>query len=124
MLIVTPSGDPMVTADDLASAAREKFGYHADIIEVTGRNADLNVALTLPGEPPFRIRHFAHNAMLSMDGTPEQNASAAAWVRSILPPDLTVYAVDDSGSAHVLLHRGITSEEIADGWVDGLPPAP
>lgn len=121
MIIIQPAGAPLITGAALASAAEREFGEIATAGELTDRNADMQVLVRPPDEPAFTIRHFADDAMLSLDGTPEQNARTAAWLRSVMPAGLDVYAVDGSGSEHAYLPPGITAEQIPGSWVDGLP---
>lgn len=43
------------------------------------------VQVELQDEPPFSIDHFLNNRMVSTDGTPDQAAEVAAWVRQANP---------------------------------------
>ena len=57
--------------------------------------------------------------MISVDGTPEQAAEVAAWVRSLLPnPNLDLWILDNHLSGHTVLFPGITPEQVLDNWVD------
>ena len=70
-------------------------------------------------EPPFSIDHFPNNRMVSTDGTPDQAAEVAAWVRQAnSDPGLVLWFVDDSFSGHTVLYPGITPEQVAANWVD------
>ena len=68
---------------------------------------------------PFSVRHFPNIRMVSTDGTPDQAAEVAAWVRQANPdPDLVLWFVDDSFSGHTVLYPGITPEQVTANWVD------
>ena len=57
--------------------------------------------------------------MVSTEGTPDQAAEVAAWVRQANPDrGLVLWFVDDSFSGHIVLYPGITPEQITANWVD------
>ena len=75
--------------------------------------------MTLPREPDFAIAHFRDNKMLGLEGTAQQNARLAAWIRALLPEQAPrVIAGDHAWQGHVDLAFGITPERVLATWVD------
>ena len=57
--------------------------------------------------------------MVSTDGTLDQAAEVAAWVRRVNPdPGLVLWFTDQSFSGHTVLRPGIAPEQVTANWVD------
>ena len=81
--------------------------------------ADVSVSVAPSGSSSFSVIHYPNNRFISTDAGPEVAAEIAIWVRSLHPdPSLTLWLTAESFSAHVVLHPGITTDEIHTGWVD------
>ncbi|MBO3725862.1 hypothetical protein J5X07_12670 [Actinomyces bowdenii] len=87
--------------------------------EIEGNGSDAALDVHPPTASSFIIDHFHKDHMISVDGTPEQAAEVAAWVRSLLPnPNLDLWILDNHLSGHTVLFPGITPEQVLDNWVD------
>ena len=65
------------------------------------------------------IDHFPHRRLLAIGGNPFNSVEVAVWVREVHPdPEIVLWLIDDAFTAHVVLHPGITVDEIHAGWVD------
>ena len=81
--------------------------------------SDVSVRVDPGEDPPFMIIHFPECRSLVIDGNPFNSAEVAVWVRELYPdPDLVLWFIDGAFTAHVVLHPGITTDEIHAGWVD------
>ena len=123
-IVACPKGAPLMTAEHLIGAAQNTFGS-ALRIEPSRREweTDCYLYVTLPREPDFAIAHFRDNLMLGLQGTAQQNARLAAWVRSLLPERAPrVIAGDREWRGHVDLAYGITPELVLANWVDHSVP--
>lgn len=119
-IVASPKGAPLLTAQQLVGAAQEVFGS-ALRIEPSRKEweTDCYLYVTVPREPDFAIAHFRDNRMLGLEGTAQQNARSAAWVRSLLPEHgPRVIAGDREWAGHVDLTFGITPEQVLANWVD------
>lgn len=129
MIISSTTSVPLISADELVTAAIERFGHSARIVGDTGLpNTDQSIDVVLEGEPGFLISHDRGGDAIRCDGMPEQNAQVAAWIRSLLPADFPrLIAYDGSWGWHVELTHGITAEEFLANeinhddphWADG-----
>ena len=81
--------------------------------------SDVGVRVDPDDDPTFMIYHFPHRRAVTTNGTLSQAAEVAVWVREVHPdPELVLWFIDDTFTAHVVLHPGITVDEIHSGWVD------
>ena len=123
-IIASPKRVPLLPAEELVRAARERFG---DALRVQpspeGWEADCHLYVEPNGVYDFAIVHFADNLSVSFEGTPEQNAELAAWFRGLLPEDFPrVIAFDEGWFGHVDLSPGITADQVLSRWVDHSTP--
>ena len=124
LLVMSPKRVQLLSADELIRAAEERFGSILRVQTVAEGPADCELYITPADDYPFSLAHFAHNRTIALEGTPEQNAELAAWVRSLLPADFPrVIAADQGWLGHVDLTPGITAEEVLSRWVDHSTPA-
>ena len=123
-IVACPKGASLMTAEHLIGGAQNAFGS-ALRIEPSRREweTDCYLYVTLPREPDFAIAHFRDNLMLGLEGTAQQNARLAAWLRSLLPERAPrVIAGDRDWRGHVDLPFGITPERVLATWVDHSVP--
>lgn len=123
-IVACPKGVPLINAQHLIGAAQDAFGS-ALRIEPSRRDweTDCHLYVTLTREPEFAIAHFRDNLMLGLEGTVQQNARSAAWIRSLLPERAPrVIAGDREWQGHVDLPFGITPERVLTNWVDHSVP--
>lgn len=124
-LVLSPTGRPLpLSRDTLLDAAEDRWNGH---VREPQPNPDLKVAATLqvdpPGETGFTIDLAEGYSSLSCDGTPDQNITVAAWVRSLMPEDLDrVIVADQAWTMHAELPHGVTAEEIKANIVDHSVP--
>ena len=121
----------MLSADALAEAAIQRFGADAEVLGDPGLpGTDQSIDVTRAGEPGFLIDRTRHTGGVRCDGTREQNAEVAAWIRSLLPADFPrVIAFDQAWTFQVELTHGIKAEEVLANaishddphWSDGDP---
>jgi hypothetical protein len=119
-IVACPKGAPLMTADHLIGAAQDAFGSSLRV-EPSRREweTDYYLYVTLPREPDFAIAHFRDNLMLGLEGSAQQNARSAAWIRSLLPERAPrVIAGDREWQGHVDLTFGIAPEQVLATWVD------
>jgi hypothetical protein len=100
----------------------EVFDTEPDETDVS----DVSVYLDPPGEPAFQIWHDEDGQTIRTDGTEEQAAEVAVWVRSLLPDDPggRIWMCDQMFNGHVELAPGMTADDVKASWVDHseVPP--
>jgi hypothetical protein len=110
------------------TAVEEYFGTSAKFSHLTDAESPYDVVARIerPGEPSFQVFRFRTDAALATDGTPEQAAEVALWVRSLLQDDPggRIWLVDEGYNGHVQLEPGMTAEAIRANWVDHAEIAP
>lgn len=131
MIIVSLRRAPILTADAFAAAARTRFGERAELVDdVAVPRVAVTVRVSDPGRPGFTIDLPDDCLSVHVDGTPEQDAEVAAWVRSLLPADFPRLIGSDQGWGwHVELVHGVTPERVLSErvshedphWADGDP---
>ena len=108
-----------LTPDSLTAAGRDRWGSQ---MFVTGRTSpEVSVELEVAGPPHrFMICLSARGDSVFTDGTWEQSAVVAAWLRSLIPASFPyrVWLVDESFSGHALLPAGVHADQLADLWVE------
>ncbi len=94
-------------------------------IDDPDRPMDVAVQIERGGEPGYQILRSREGEVIFTDGTPEQAAEAALWIRSLLPDDPggRIWLVDKGYSGHVELVPGMTVDDIKAGWVEHDDPA-
>ena len=120
-MVLVPDPDQMIfDADTFIEEAQAKWpGCHFYVEDPRKHISDAGVRVDPGDDPPFTIAHFPDRRMLSIDGNPFNSAEVAVWVRELYPdPDLVLWLIDNGFAAHVVLHPGITTDEIHAGWVD------
>ena len=120
MVFAVRSEDRMFDADTFVREAQKRWPG----CEVFDANRSKDSQTTLvqvepQDEPSFSIDHFPNNRIVSTDGTPDQVAEVAAWVRRVNPdPGLVLWFTDQSFSGHTVLRPGIAPEQVTANWVD------
>lgn len=124
MIISRVCKAPLLSGAEFAAAVTARFGQHVSVFGNEGEPpVEHGVDVRPPGEPGFAIAWLPRSGIISVDGTREQNAMVAAWVRSQLPADFPrVIAYDDDWSWHVDLVWGITSEQVLANTVSHSDP--
>ncbi len=84
------------------------------------RPMDVAVQIDRAGEPEYQILRSREGEVVFTDGTPEQAAEVALWIRSLLPDDPggRIWMVDQGYSGHVELVPGMTVDDVKAGWVE------
>ena len=120
MIVVMDRAQSLFTAESFVSEVRKRWPVSRIIINDRGApGEDVGAQITPVGRPSFTIDHLPNNRVVTSDGGPFVSAEVAAWVREVHPdPDLALWLVDDMFNGHVVLHPGITTDEIHAGWVD------
>jgi len=123
--IMTVGGDVLLTREAFLDAARRYFGEAATEVEDTAAvHSDVTLHVSPPGGPGFTVDHDVDASSVRTDGTPEQAAAVAAWVRSLLPAEFPrVIASDPGWSWHVELVHGITADRVLSEQVSHADPA-
>ncbi len=111
----------MLSPDNVFHLDRERFRTEATVQfgeQVTVTEKD-TVQVSRSTEPFFQIFYLGDEAV-STDGTSEQAAEVALWVRSLLPEDPggRIWMVDQGYSGHVELIPGMTADDVKAGWVE------
>lgn len=100
--------------------ARASFGPEADIRPQAPDRAPVEVTVQIdrPDESFFQI--FYSPDVIWTDGTADQAAEVALWVRGLLPDDPggRIWMTDEGFSGHVELVPGMTVDDLRSGWVD------
>jgi hypothetical protein len=129
-LILSPDVTSLaLTPDQLATAARERWGTQMFVTGRTGPEVSLELEVTGPPHR-FSICLSARGDSIFTDGSWEQTAQVAAWVRSLIPDGFgyRLWLADESFSGHATLPPGVQADQLADLWVDhakeGYPPLP
>ena len=120
-MVLVPDPDQVIfDADTFVKAAQAKWpGCRVIWKDPSRQIADVSVRVDPGDDPPFMVDHLPHCRLLTTDGLPYQAAEVAVWVRDLYPdPGLVLWFIDDAFTAHVVLHPGITTDEIHAGWVD------
>ncbi|WP_126383051.1 hypothetical protein [Actinomyces howellii] len=120
-MVLVPDPDQVIfDADTFIKEAQVRWpGCHFYVEDPSKYISDAGVEVDPGDDPPFMIYHFPHRRALTMDASPFKAAEVAMWVRELYPdPDLVLWLIDNGFTAHVVLHPGITVDEIHAGWVD------
>jgi hypothetical protein len=121
MIVCSPDDALHVPRELFEKWARTKFGKEAAILAISdeSRPKDVTVQISRPGEASFQVFHSRKGTTISTDGTPEQAAEVALWVRSMLPQDPggRIWLVDEGYNGHAELIPGMTVEELNAAWV-------
>ena len=119
-IVACPKGAPLMTAEHLTGAAKRVFGSALRIEPSRPEwETDCFLYVTLPREPDFAISHFRDNLMIGLEGTAQQNARSAAWIRALLPERAPRVIVGErSWQGHADLPHGVTPEQVLANWVD------
>ena len=109
MVFAVRSEDRMFDADTFVREAQKRWpGCEVFDANRGKSNQTTLVQVESQDEPSFSINHFSDNQMVSTDGTPDQAAEVAAWVRRVNPdPGLVLWFTDQSFSGHTVLRPGI-----------------
>lgn len=113
MVVLSPDNVFHLDRERFKSEALARFGEQIVLTEQDTVQIDRST------EPFFQIFYLGEEA-ISTDGTPEQAAEVALWVRSLLPDDPggRIWMVDQGYSGHVELAPGMTVDDIKTGWVE------
>lgn len=100
------------------AAERLHPGAALELIQSKSPGYDLVIDITPPDEPGYQVRRNKKGTSLATDGTLEQSSRVAAWARALLPEvvEHRVLILQGDGTTRVVLHWGITAEEVLDGW--------
>jgi len=120
MVITVRSEDCIFDADTFVREAQKRWpGCEVFDANRGKSNQTTLVQVESQDEPSFSINHFSDNQMVSTDGTPDQAAEVAAWVRRGDPdPGPALRVTDQSFSGHTVLRPGIAPEQVTANWVD------
>ena len=123
-IVASPKGAPLMTTAHLVGAAQQVFGSALRVEQSRAEwETDCYLYVTLPREPDFAIAPFRDNLMIGLEGTAQQNARSAAWIRSLLPEGAPrLIAGERSWAGHAELPFGVTPEQVLAGWVDHSVP--
>lgn len=120
--ILSPDeGVPLLDRARFEAEARERFPDGVVVpIEDERRTSDVVVRFQRPDTPSFQIFHSRYNDVIWTDAPPEEAAEVALWVASLLPEDPggRIWFCDEHFTGHVELRRGITRDQLREGWVD------
>lgn len=129
-LVLSPDVTSLgLTPEVLTDAAKQRWGTQVFVTGRTGPEVSLELEVTGPPHR-FAICLSARGDSAFTDGSWEQTAEVAAWLRSLLAPSFAyrVWLVDESFSGHATLPAGVRADQLADLWVDhakeGYPPLP
>lgn len=121
MILSPDEGTKVIDRSRFEQAARERWP-EGELVEVRDpqRPADLVMQIPRQGGPLFQVYHSRDNDSVWTDNDPELAAEVALWVASLLPekPGGRIWFCDEGFTGHVELRRGITLEELREGWVD------
>lgn len=121
MVICSPDQALQVEREVFEEQARARFPEGVVLaIDDTARPMDVAVQIERAGEPEFQILRSREGEVIFTDGTPEQAAEVALWIRSLLPDDPggRIWLVDEGYSGHVELVPGMTADDVKAGWVE------
>lgn len=110
-----------VSRDVFEREVKLRFGDDVELIPSPDDFPDDVTALVQrAGEPLFQVFHDRDGESMSTDGTDDQAAEVALWIRSLLPDDPLgrIWMTDEGLNGHVELVPGMTVEDLRSGWVD------
>lgn len=118
-LIFCPSQVPLpIRADTLITAAEARWPGKTKTYPPTCHDKSTSIEIFGEEPAPFFVNLFEGNLLISVDGTPEQNVVAAAWLRSLMPQDAPRMVVGDKGfGVHAELPFGVTPDQIASTMI-------
>lgn len=97
-----------LTADTLLEAAQVRWPDGVRVVDEDPRKIALRLDVIAEG-PGFSITAMHDFSSINLDGTPEQNADVAVWLRALMPADgLRVVAFDSGLTAEIELTPGMT----------------
>ena len=120
-MVLVPDPDQVIfDADNFIKEAQVRWpGCRVFVDDPSKAISDASVRVDSADDPTFMIDHFPECRSLVTDGTLSKVAEVAVWVREVHPdPELVLWLIDGAFTAHVVLHPGITADEIHAGWVD------
>ncbi|VEG29512.1 hypothetical protein [Actinomyces howellii] len=120
MVLVPDPNQVIFDADTFVKEAQVRWpGCRVFVDDPSKAISDASVRVDSADDPTFMVIHFPDCRALTTDGLPYQAAEVAVWVREVHPdPGLVLWLIDNGFAAHVVLHPGITTDEIHAGWVD------
>ena len=123
LIVMAPSGAPLLDGEALIGAARERFGERTRVQpSPSDWDTDFHIYVTLDGET-LTISHYPDGTSMGVESGDAEVADAVAWLRSLLPPDFPrVIACDGGWNGHVELAPGITADQVMANWVDHSVP--
>lgn len=100
--------------------ARASFGPEADIRPQAPDRAPVEVTVQIERRDESFFQIFYSPEVIWTDGTADQAAEVALWVRGLLPDDPggRIWMTDEGFSGHVELVPDMTIEDLRSGWVD------
>lgn len=116
LIICCDGGGPPLPldADGLANAAHERWGSGVTLVPGVSEDVELRLDVAAEG-PGYYVSVVRRFSSINLDGTFEQNAATAVWLRSLMPADAPPVVAFDSGyTALVPLHHGISVLEFSD----------
>lgn len=120
LTFLSPDGAFQVERATFEREAQAFFGPEADIRPQSADRAPVEVTVQIdrPDESFFQV--FYSPDVIWTDGTADQAAEVALWVRGLLPEDPggRIWMTDESFSGHVELVPDMTVEDLRSGWVD------
>lgn len=112
MIILSPDAAFQLSLTRFRSEAESKFGSNAT-------TTDSGTVQIQSPDGFFQLFYLGDDA-ISTDGSPEQAAEVASWIRSLLPDDPggRIWMVDQGFNGHVDLPSGVTPQMVKEGWID------
>lgn len=97
-----------LTADALLEAAQVRWPDGVRVVDEDPRKIALRLDVIAEG-PGFSITAMHDFSSINLEGTQEQNADVAVWLRTLMPADgLRVVAFDSGLTAEIELTPGMT----------------
>lgn len=118
MVIHSVTRRPLMDSAVFAGAVQERFGTDAARV---GPPDDDTISFDVrpSGAPGYMVELVPEGWSVHTDGTEEQCAQVAAWVRSLLPADFPrVIAADDDWAWHVELVPGISADQVLTARIE------
>lgn len=101
-----------LTVDALLEAAQVRWPDGVRVVDAAPRKIALRLDVIAEG-PGFSITAMHDFSSITLDGTPEQNADVAVWLRTLMPADGPRIVAFDSGlTAEIELTPGMTVADL------------
>jgi len=116
----------LTDADFRAAAERKWTGAVTFRTSEDPQMPPVTADVEVPGQRSFQVFLLRGGDAVVTDGSEEQMAEVAAWVRSLLPeePGGRIWFTDPGCTGHYDLPHGVTPQDVIGSWVEHGGEAP